>query len=207
MNGQLAMRWRRRATMTGLAAVAISMGALAMGPARAAPDAPLAADATQAPRTADAPPQVTVQLVQPTRFSDAGYSRALATPGELAQMRQAFEAALRPLAERRLKAGDQLDVEVLDVDLAGELEPLRSRGGGDLRVMREITWPPITLRYTLRHGGAVLRSGEQRLSDLDYLGGRSSTSSPARYEYEARLLRRWFEQSVAGTAGQTPAPQ
>lgn len=142
-----------------------------------------------------APAQVSLTLVQPAQFTDAGYSHRTATPAELERLQQALQGALQPLAERRLPAGDQLQVEVLDVDLAGELQMLRWPTGGELRVMREITWPRITLRWRLLHEGREVSSGEQRLSDLNYLAGRPPGGDSERYDPERRLMQRWFEQT------------
>lgn len=175
------LRWKAAAVAGAAACGMAALAAQAAGPAQAT-------EPSEAAR-------VSVQLVQPARFTDAGYRQSMASPAELEQMRRAFEAALQPLAARALPAGDTLSVEVLDVDLAGELDPFRSRGGSELRVLREITWPRITLRYTLGHDGAVAASGEQRLSDLDYLHSRPVGMGATRYEFETRLLRRWFEQN------------
>lgn len=158
---------------------------LAVQAGTAAPAAPAAA----------APAQVNVTLVEPARFADAGYSHRMATAAELAQLQQALQGALQPLAERRLAPGDELQVQVLDVDLAGELQTLRWPTGSELRVMRDITWPRIALRYSLRHQGREVAGGEQRLSDLDYLSARPAGREGERYDPERRLMRRWFEQT------------
>lgn len=148
-----------------------------------------------------APAQVSLVLVQPAQFTDAGYSRRTATAAELERLQQALQGALQPLAAERLPAGDQLQVEVLDVDLAGELQMMRWPTGSELRVMREITWPRITLRWRLLHEGREVSRGEQRLSDLNYLAGRPPGSDSDRYDPERRLLQRWFQQTFgAGPA-------
>ena len=142
-----------------------------------------------------APAQLSVVLVQPAQFTDAGYSHRSATAAELARLQQALQGALQPLVDQNLPAGDQLQVDVLDVDLAGELQLMRWPTGSELRVMRDITWPSITLRYRLMREGRELRRGEQRLSDLNYLAGRPPGADVERYDPERRLMRRWFEQT------------
>ena len=146
---------------------------------------------------------VRVALVEPARFADAGYSHRQATPAELAQLQQALQGALQPLAERGLPAGAQLQLQLLDVDLAGELELLRRPTGTETRVMREITWPRLSLRWRLEQDGRELRAGEQLLSDLNYLAHQPPGRSAERYEPERRLLQRWFQQTF-GPAGEAP---
>lgn len=98
---------------------------------------------------------------------------------------------------RRLPDGQVLKVEVLDVDMAGELQPLRR--GDEIRVMKGgADWPTMDLRWSLDSGGRTLRSGQDRLSDMAYLSRtlRSGESGPV--AYEARLIDRWFDERVAG---------
>lgn len=98
---------------------------------------------------------------------------------------------LQMLGGRYLKPGQSLSVELLDIDLAGDIKPLR-RDLSDVRVMTNATPPRITLRYTLRQGGRVLRQATETLSDSSYLTG-SATRSHDRLVYEKQMLGEWFE--------------
>src|SRR6185369_10339260 len=65
-----------------------------------------------------APAGVVVQFVEPQRYTDAsshGY-------GSDSSTLQVLEGHFRRLGERCLKPGEQLDIQVLDVDLAGQPE-------------------------------------------------------------------------------------
>lgn len=143
-----------------------------------------------------APPNLTVSFVQPENYADAGYSRQFASESERAEVQRDITQHLQRLAEQGLPADDTLSIEILDIDLAGRFEPFITRAGSDLRVVREITWPRIKLRYTLSHGDQIVASAEERLSDLNYLMSVNRYASGDRLRYEKKMLDRWFEATV-----------
>lgn len=99
----------------------------------------------------------------------------------------------------RLPDGQTLKVEVLDVNLAGELRP--TRRGDEVRVMRGgADWPALDLRWQLLQGGRTLSSGDERLADMAYLhvGRRRAPDSPL--PYEARMIDRWFDERFGPAA-------
>lgn len=142
-------------------------------------------------RPAHAAGSVDVRFVDPDRYRDAGLLAA-----DRERTLASLAAHLRRLAQR-LPDGQQLRVEVLDVDLAGERAV---RPGTEVRVLRGgADVPRLHLKWTLEQAGAVIKSGEDRLRDLDYLSG--SPVTPAGDEdlpYEKRLLTRWFEARIEG---------
>ncbi|MDM0018298.1 DUF3016 domain-containing protein [Variovorax saccharolyticus] len=156
-----------------------------------------AAAASAAASAAD----LTVVFVNPENFTDAAYSHPNGTPEERAVVMRDVERHLAKLAERGLPAGDALRIEVLDIDLAGWFGPFTFRTGIDLRVLRDITWPRIKLRYTLSRGDRVLASGEQHLSDLNYLMTVNRYSGSDRLRYEKAMLDDWFARRIVTAAG------
>ncbi len=142
-------------------------------------------------RPAQAAGTAEVRYVEPERFSDAGRA-----PFDREQALASLTAHLHQLAQR-LPDGQRLRIEVLDLDLAGE-QILRR--GSDVRVMRGAAdWPQIHLRWTLEQGGTALKSGEDRLSDLGYLSGRTSAAaSEGAFPHEKRLLTQWFRAQFEG---------
>lgn len=92
-----------------------------------------------------------------------------------------------------LSDGQRLEIEILDIDLAGRFEPwaLQQR---DVRILREITWPRITLRYKLYTGEALTLEGTEDVSDMSYLSRVNmlrSDNDALRYERE--MLKDWFK--------------
>ena len=141
----------------------------------------VAAAATQAAGT------VTVSYVQPEKFSDAGNSRRDAETN-LKDMTGHFEA----LAAKHLADGQKLSIEILDVDLAGEVRPMR-RSGQDLRVLKgKADWPHIKLRYTLEAAGQAARSAEVNVADMGYLQRIPKGQTGDALYYEKRMLDEWF---------------
>jgi hypothetical protein len=131
-----------------------------------------------------------VRFIDPDRFADA--DRSAFGLAERQRTLEAIERQFQALAARHLGADQTLAVEVIDIDLAGELR--LSRGGRDARVLKGgADIPRLAFRYRLQRGDTLVASGEERLSDLDYL--RPTGSPAARNQplaHEQRLLARWF---------------
>ncbi len=153
---------------------------------RAALAAALLATAAGATPAAHAAGKVVVNYQQPEQFADIGRS-SWDRERTLKTLSGHFEALAA-----RLPEGQTLRIEVTEVDLAGEIRPW---GWHELRVMRgSVDWPTVGLRYTLQEGERTLKSGEERLSDMNYLNTLQARDRPeTEMAHERRLLRRWFE--------------
>jgi len=150
----------------------------------------LAALVVLAATTGAAWAQVSVSYVKPDEFIDVPRS-----PIDRERMLKDFTQYFSTF-DKKLPTGQQLKIEVLDIDLAGRLWPRRS-GGDDIRVMNGgADWPHMKLRYTLEENGTVLRSGESELSNMMYQqrSTRLSDSDPMRYEKQ--MIDDWFEKTI-----------
>jgi DUF3016 family protein len=130
--------------------------------------------------------EVTVHFVAPEHYTDAGnYGR---------DTERTLERHFTNLGGRCLAEGEKLELQVLDVDLAGRRE-WRRGPGYDLRVMREITWPRLDLAYVWRDkAGEVLGQGKARVADQSYLWRSAYVrGDPDELPYEKAMLRDWFE--------------
>lgn len=117
---------------------------------------------------------------------------------------EGLERIIRTAAAKRLPAGYEIDVAVLDVDLAGKIDPVRTRTG-ELRVMRQDTWPSMTLRYTLRRSGKVIARGEETLRAMNYLMDPVAIRSSEPLRFEKTMLNDWFRARFAGLGAARPA--
>lgn len=141
---------------------------------------------------------VQISFTQPERYTDAGLD-TIERQRNLKQLAEYMQA----WAER-LPTGQQLDVEVMDVDLAGEQR--LNVHYPELRVLRgRVDWPRMQLKWTLRQGAQTLRGGEEHLADMAYLMMSGRLRQGESLSYERRMLDDWadrkvFETSAGGSA-------
>ena len=131
---------------------------------------------------------VLVTFKEPEKYLDAGRFR-METPRVLAEL----ERHLQDLGTRYLRSDQTLKIEVLDVDLAGD-EEMRRSPGQDVRILRGgADWPRIRLRFVLEGGDKPAVSGEENLSDMNYLQRPYTVRSNESLAYEKRMLEDWFK--------------
>jgi hypothetical protein len=102
---------------------------------------------------------------------------------------------LTKLGARYLQPGQDLKIEVTDIDLAGRFEPWRFKAQ-DVRFLTDSTWPRIQLHYELRGPTGLIASAEDSISDPHYLMGARLSSSDRLY-YEKAMLDSWFRDRFA----------
>jgi hypothetical protein len=111
--------------------------------------------------------------------------------------RKSMEIDFREFFEelaKKLPAGQDLTVDILDIDLAGEVfprVPIR-----DVRVTKgSYDFPRIHLRYRIDQDGKVLRSGERELADRNYQLNVNNYRNEM-YSYEKQMLSEWFKKDI-----------
>jgi hypothetical protein len=140
---------------------------------------------------ASAQAAVSVVFNETQRYSDVPFPTA-----DRREVLAQIEDHFKKLAQY-LPAGQDLNIEVLDVDLAGREVP-NFRAGRDLRVINgRADWPRMQLRYSLQQGGQVVKSGEAQLQDMNYQhsANRYFDSEPLRYEKQ--MIDDWFGKNIA----------
>jgi len=136
--------------------------------------------------------EVKVTYIESDKFADLPFS-----PWDRENILERITEHFNKLGER-LPQGQDLTIEVIDIDLAGREYPA-PRSGRDLRVMKGMAdWPTMDLRYSLTQDGKVLKEGKAKLSDMSYMQriNRASDSDPLRYE--KRMIDDWFDKNIAG---------
>ncbi|MDB6063505.1 MAG: conserved hypothetical secreted protein [Verrucomicrobiaceae bacterium] len=135
--------------------------------------------------------EVAVTLDNPENYTDIG------TGADNQRNTATLERYFKEEGGRCLREGQQLNIEVLNVDLAGYNEWWH-HPGQDLRVMRDATWPRIELKYSWRDsGGAVLNEGHEHLADVNYLLHNSiAHNNRDSLPYEKIMLHDWFEKNL-----------
>jgi hypothetical protein len=128
---------------------------------------------------------VNVTFVEPDKFYDSGNNQ-FDRPTNL----KTIETFLQDLGKRHLQDGQVLDIEILNVDLAGYSRPTRH---GDLRIVRGgADWPSFQLRYKLSGSGQDVKQGEERVADLNYTGHITTYGIREPLKYEKQMLDSWF---------------
>ena len=183
--------WTRTTSASALA------GRLASGAVTAKPRNVTDPDA---PRALPAEGAVQVQWTDPAQFTELRHSnnRWEARRGNWVEQ---LATHLRERADRELAPGQRLDVTITDIKRAGDYEPWHGPRGRDIRIMRDIYPPRISLQYTLKDAsGRIISEGDARLSDTGYLHniGLKSDSDPLRYE--KRLIDDWVKRQLTAQA-------
>ncbi|MFJ4430721.1 DUF3016 domain-containing protein [Pseudomonas sp. NPDC089395] len=143
------------------------------------------------------PAQVEVRFDHPEKFRDASLDSAGYERGADDYVMKTLTQYLQTLGQRYLQPGQQLVIDIRDIDLAGRFEPWHSRAY-DVRFMRDITWPTIDLSYTLSQPGKPDQQAQERVSDKMYLSrpGRMASSNDRLFAEKA-MLNDWFRQRFA----------
>lgn len=139
---------------------------------------------------------VTVAFVQPDRYTDMPFP-----PWEKDVVMKDLDQFLVKMGAKWLPAGQDLKIDVLDIDLAGNLR--NDVGGRQIRVLiGGSDWPTIEVRYTLESAGKTPRTGTDRVSDMNYFN--SHVAKPGKNTealfYEKQMLNDWFKAKFAAEA-------
>jgi hypothetical protein len=128
---------------------------------------------------------VKVSFTEPQKFADIGKAS-----WERDDAMRHLTAHFQALAKRYLPAGQDLTVEVTDVDLAGRQDV--SFRHPELRVVRSIDWPSISFSYSVTADGKTVQQGTERLSDMGFDTRLRTAYSGEPLYYEQRMLEDWF---------------
>jgi hypothetical protein len=163
--------------------------------------APRTVTAPDAPRELTGESPVQVRWTDPARFTEL---RNSANRWEAERGDWVYQLAdyLRTRASKRLAPGQTLDVTITDIKRAGDYEPQHGPRAQDIRIMKDIYPPRMTLGYVLRDAqGNVLReSTEERLIDMGYLSsGRGLLSDNDPLRYEKQMIDDWLKKLLPGS--------
>jgi len=133
---------------------------------------------------------VTVSFHESDKFTDAGSSMGGGTDTYYLELLQQH---LQESAGRRLAPGQKLEVTITDVDLAGDFVPGRSASDNDIRIVREIYIPRITLSFRLLDAeGQVVKEGQRKLSDMNFMNNIGIIGRNEPLFYDKALLTDWL---------------
>ena len=145
--------------------------------------------ACMAPAARAALATVKVTFVHPERFTDEDF-RYRFTPSERAAAVSELTGYIVRTAQSLLTPGTSLRIEILDFHRAGYYNPMLGNAA-NVRILKDITPPRITLRYQLT-GGGKQQAARETLTDMNYLMNPSARFSGDRFVYEKALLSDWL---------------
>lgn len=134
---------------------------------------------------------VAVSWTDPAQFSELRMSnnRYEAERGDWVRQLAAY---LQESAARMLPAGEHLELVITDIRRAGNYPPWGGSQLQDVRLMRDIDWPRMTVEFIRRDAaGNVIAQGEGKASDPGYLGRAGGAGSNDPLRYEKRMIDDW----------------
>ena len=140
--------------------------------------------------------EVTVTWSDPAKFTDIRASNSTDKSYQKS-VEKALTAEFNAQAEK-LPAGQKMSIHVTNVDLAGEVDPIPSRAGYRVRVLKDIYYPQINLDYRITDAaGAVVKEQQGAvLKDAGFLASASNASSRQDFYYERRMIKEWFGKEI-----------
>lgn len=156
----------------------------------------------QAPRALPEQGPVSVRWEDPAGFSEIRYSHNSAE-SRRGNWVEELALYLRQRAEPRLPPGERLEVDITDIERAGDYEPWHGPQLHDVRIMRDYYPPRLSLRFRRTDAsGRVIAEGERRLSDSGYLMGGAplgNSNDPLRFEKD--MIDRWLRRELTRPQG------
>ncbi len=145
--------------------------------------------------SATPPDNVNVHYKDPQHFTEAKRSSGVHLI-KADEYLEPLKAYIVQRASRMLAPGQRLDIEVTDVDRAGEYEPWRGPRFDDVRIIKDLYPPRIDVNFTLYGAdGKVLREGRRKLRDPAFLSHSiGSDQDPLRYEKS--LIDSWLRKGA-----------
>lgn len=138
--------------------------------------------------------RVQVAWQDPAQFSEVKLSpdRRRALDGDWVRQLALY---VQRAADRRLPAGQRLQVTLEDVKRAGDRRMIR---GNAIPVVREVSPPSIRLRFVRTDTyGRVVAKGERTLEDASVFDGPTRATDSDPLVYEKRLVDGWLEHELS----------
>lgn len=150
-----------------------------------------------APRQLPEEGRIAVSWTDPAEFTDLKYS---GNRWRASQGNWVFQLAehLRESAEKRLPQGERLVVTITDLHRAGRYEPWQGVQMQDVRILRDMYPPSISLQFRrLGEDGSVLAEGSRDIRDSGYLMGSPAAGvGSSHLYYEKRMIDGWLRDEL-----------
>lgn len=108
---------------------------------------------------------------------------------------------MRKRAVQQLAPGEHLELNIVDIERAGQYEPWHRPGMQDVRIVRDMFPPSMTVAFRLHDAtGAVVDEGERKLIDQAFLTNASPINVTDPLRYEKRMIDNWLRRELVTAA-------
>ncbi|QJE02423.1 DUF3016 domain-containing protein [Massilia forsythiae] len=132
---------------------------------------------------------VTVNYVDADKFTDLPR-----IPWQRQQVLDDLAEHFRQLG-KTLPPGQDLVIDVLDVDLAGRERP-NGFSTDAIRIRERGDWPRMRLHYAFTEGGRPVADGDALLSDRNYLNRIGTYPRDERWPAEKQMIDDWWRAAI-----------
>ena len=95
---------------------------------------------------------------------------------------------------KKLPDGYQLEINVTDLDLAGDVNGMYSSLGREIRVVKELYWPRMVFSYTLKNEkNEIVATAKEDVKDMNFMSPAGMHSTGSGFDYEEKMLNDWFK--------------
>jgi hypothetical protein len=137
------------------------------------------------------PARVEITFVQPEKFTDAK-NEAYASDRGQEQILASIKAYAEKTAGHYVLEGQHLEIRFTDIDLAGDFEPWLGMHYDDIRILKDIYPPRMTVEFRLTGAdGKVISEGKRELQNLGYLMHTAMPSDDG-LRYDKEMLNNWL---------------
>ena len=145
--------------------------------------------------------EVSVTWIKPEKFRDMAPANGVKKPFQERVMKSLTDYWLGFADD--LPKGYKLQVDITDLDLAGDVRPSVGAANSDLRIMRDIFFPKMEFSYTLKDStGKMVSKGDEVIKDMNYLFHVDSRNrNHESWHYEKRMIKKWFHTKLKPVIG------
>lgn len=143
-----------------------------------------------------ATPPVKVTFVNPEKFTDATLERR-GTAQDRSDVLRDLEKFMVKTATRQLRSGQRLELEIMDVDLAGGFEPTPRLSELQVRIVRDVYPPRMSLNFRLFDAaGAVVSEGKRDLTNPSFLTHAYVNIRSEPLRFDKQLFQDWIRKEL-----------
>lgn len=140
--------------------------------------------------------EVTVTWSDPAKFTDIVASNST-DKAYRKSIEKALSAEFKAQAAK-LPEGHKMSVNITDIDLAGEVDPVPSRAGYRVRILKDVYYPQLRFDYKIANqtGATIKEQTGVTIKDAGYLSGAGNAASRQDFYYERQMIKTWFGKDI-----------